>query len=119
MNNGDIVQVRQVDTVDHWIYAKVLNAGSRQVQVQHPGNIDDGKIKIMAAPDIRTKADLLNLVTTAQGLTAAPLTDAQINTLGATDGWVLKFKQPDQSKARGQLHTVLVSHYQTQANALT
>lgn len=122
MQAGDTVQVRQFDAVDHWIYAKVLDPATRLVEINHPGNVDHGKQKIFPAGDIRTKADLLALVTTAQGLSTARLTDAQINTLSATDGFFKQFTQSKDAsiaKLRDSLHTRIVDHFQKQADALS
>jgi len=119
MKTGDIVQVRQVDTSDHCIYAKVLDPATRLVEVQHPGNRDHGKHLTPAAEDIRTKADLQALITTAQGMAAGKLTDAQLNTMGAADSWVLTFKDPKHSQERDQLNKVIVQHYQAQVKQLS
>ncbi|MBZ5532599.1 MAG: hypothetical protein LAO20_14295 [Acidobacteriia bacterium] len=119
MNAGDIVQIRQTDGVDHWIYAKVLDPVTRLVLVQHPGNRDHDKQQIVAAQDIRTKADVQALLSTAQGMAAAQLTPAQVNTLAANDGWFKKFKQPEQSQAVNSLHTRIAQHYQAQVDRLT
>lgn len=119
MNAGDIVQIRQVDTTDHWIYAKVLDPASRLVLVQHPGNLAHGTQLVMAAQDIRTKTDVLALLATATPMAAASLTNAQMATLGAADGWIKKFNQPELSQARNTLNLRLVQHYQTQVNQLS
>lgn len=124
MTTGDTVQIRQKDGgVDYWIYATVINPATGQVQVNHPGNAEHGKTKIVAGQDIRTKSDVQALLTTAQSLASgAQLTAAQIATLSAADGFFKKFQKGDESQvqaARTKLHQVIVSHYQTQVNALT
>lgn len=124
MNAGDKVQIRQQDGgVDYWIYATVINPATNQVQVNHPGNAEHGKVKLMPGGDIRTKADVQALLATAQGLAGnTRITDAQLISLAAADGFFKKFKKPDEvpvQAAREKLHQLIVPHYQTQANALT
>jgi hypothetical protein len=91
--------------------------------VTHPGNREDGAVKIMAAPDIRTKADVQALLTTAQSMaTGVRITDAQLTTLAAADGFFNKFRKPDgipAQAAREKLQQLVVSHYQSQVKALS
>lgn len=116
----DIVQIRQWDGSETWIYAKVLDPVTRQVQIQHPGNAEHGQIKIVAAQDIRTKADVEALAVAAQNVVGAtPLTNDQLRTLGASDGWINQFTKVEHVKERGTLHLKLVKHYQTQASQLS
>jgi hypothetical protein len=125
VNAGDTVQIRQSDGgVDYWIFAKVIDPNTRQVQVTHPGNREDAAVKVMAAPDIRTKTDVQALLTTAQSIATAGtrVTDAQLNTLAAADGFFNRFKKPDglpTQAARESLQKVIVSHYQSQVNQLS
>lgn len=61
MKTGDVVQVAHLDGAIHWIYATVITPnddGSALVQIQHPGNIEQGAIKFMPKAKVRTKADL-------------------------------------------------------------
>jgi hypothetical protein len=61
MKAGDTVQVTHLDGAPHWIYATVITPnpdGSALVQVQHPGNIEHGAIKLMPKEKLRTKADV-------------------------------------------------------------
>lgn len=61
MKAGDTVQVTHLDGTTHWIYATVITPnddGSALVQVQHPGNIEHGAIKLKPKDKIRTKADV-------------------------------------------------------------
>lgn len=61
MKTGDTVQVTHLDGAVHWIYATVMTPnedGSALVQIQHPGNIEHGAIKLVPAEKIRTKATL-------------------------------------------------------------
>jgi hypothetical protein len=125
MTTGDTVQIRQVDVTDYWIYATVIDPATRQVQVKHPGNVEHGAIKIVAAQDLRTKADVQTLVAAAQAMaTGARLTDAQINTLAASDGWFNQFKKLEgksltAAQQREKLQNLIVGHYQSQVKQLS
>lgn len=119
MKKGDIVQVRQTDGVEHWLYAKVLDPDAVRVHVLHPGNHEHRNDLLVDAADIRTKTDVEKLLAVAQTMAGAKLTDDQIRNLGAADGWVLKYLEPEQSQARNTLHTLLVPHYQAQVKQLS
>lgn len=119
MKTGDKVQVRRFDGTDHWLYAVVQDAAARRVQITHPGNSEDGKMLLVDATDIRTKGDVLALMSSAQAVAGTRLSDAQIKSLGAQDGWLLQFLQPYTTAAREKLHVTIVDHYQKIANALS
>jgi hypothetical protein len=119
MKKGDIVQVRQTDGVEHWLYAKVLDPDAVRVHVLHPGNHEHRNDLLVDAADIRTKNDVEQLLAVAQTMSGAILTNAQIKNLGAADGWVLKYLEPEQTQARNTLHMLLVPHYQAQVNQLS
>jgi hypothetical protein len=119
LKNGDKVQIRRFDVTDHWLFAVVQDATSRRVQIAHPGNSEDGKVLLVAAADIRTKADVLSLMTSAQAVAGGRLSDAHLKSLGAQDGWILQFLQPYATAAREKLNAQIVDHYQNIANALS
>jgi hypothetical protein len=60
MKPGDIIQIAQNDGVQHWIYALVIQAseGGALVEVNHPGNREDGRQKFVPVGAFRTKAEL-------------------------------------------------------------
>lgn len=60
MKPGDTIQIAQNDGATHWIYARVLQAseGGALVEVNHPGNREDGRQKFVPAGQLRGKADL-------------------------------------------------------------
>jgi|SRR5579885_581240 len=60
MKPGDIIQIAQNDGVQHWIYARVIQAseGGALVEVHHPGNREDGRQKFVPTGAFRTKAEL-------------------------------------------------------------
>lgn len=119
MNVGDTVQVRQLGQQTDWIYAKVLDPATRQVQITHPGNREDREIKIVAAEDIRTKADVQNVLSQMQSSVTGQLSNEQIKTLGAIDPWILQYTRAEHQTFKPALHTAIVKHYQEQAKRLS
>jgi hypothetical protein len=121
MKANDVVQIRQHDGGCHWVYALVLDPKTRQVQIQHPGNMEHGQVKLMAAEDIRTKADVLAVGAAVQGAAAAgkPFTDAQLRQLTVADPWLAHFLKEEHSASRTRLHQSIAQHYQEQAKQLS
>jgi hypothetical protein len=126
MKLGDIVQVRRFDGADHWLFASVQDPATNRVAVNHPGHPEDGKVIVAAGADLRTRADVLNLITVAQSLVTSAgsggLTDAQLRTLATQDGWWNQFLPRSDGKLtehairaistqRTSLHTFMVRHY--------
>ena len=95
MKNGDTVQVRRFDTVHYWVFARVVDAATGQVQVAHPGNAEDGKVLVAAEDEIRTKADVERIAAAAQAIASqasnSGLSDSQFRQLAALDPWWNQF----------------------------
>jgi|SRR5579864_555986 len=134
MNIGDTVQVRQVDGVDHWVFAKVQDPATNRLVIAHSGNRDDGRTIIADPSDIRTKADVQQILTNAQAIVALAdprrgLSEAQIRQLAALDGFWASFLPPADgrltehqsrhlSSQQITLHQRVVKHYQEQLKKL-
>lgn len=120
MTQGQIIQVRQRDGVDHWIYARVLNPAINLVEIAHPGNRDHGRQLAVSSADVRTKAEVQALLATAQSLcTGARLSNAQLNTLCAADSFFAAFKAETHAVPRETLQKYVVQHYEAQIKKLT
>ncbi len=139
MKVGDKIQVRRFDGVDHWVYAIVLatgedGGGSIRIQIAHPGNREDNAVMLVGPADIRTRADLQNIIDQAQAIVAKAgrqgLTEAQVRELGQIDGFWLSFVTPTDgrltehqsrhlSAQQTALHQRVVKHYQAQLKNLS
>jgi ABC-type transporter MlaC component len=119
MKARDTVQVRQHDDSTHWIYAKVIDPATLQVQITHPGNREDGVIKLVDAEDIRTKEDVMNIASQMQSAVNGQLNIQKITVLAAADPWLLQFTKAEHQKFTPALHTVIVKHYQEQVKRLS
>lgn len=126
MKAGDTVQIRRTDEADHWLYASVLDATTGRVQINHPGNVEDGKIVLPAVRDLRTKADVQSLIDQVTPIlnSASPqhgLTHAQIRQLGTIDGFWLQYLNLDQKNQgpRVTMHRSIIAHYQSMMKQLS
>jgi len=120
MKAKDMVQVKQQDGGAHWVYAQVIDAKTLQVQIQHPGNAEHGLVKMVAAEDIRTKADVLSIADVVRAaISGKPFNDGQLRALASIDPWFEHFMKHEQSASRTRLHHTIVQHYQEQAKQLS
>lgn len=133
MNLGEKVQVRRFDGVDHWVFAVVQDPATNRVQITHPGNREDGNVLLASSADIRTKADVENILAQVQPILAKVgprgMTAAQIRQLAQLDGFWSSFLEPAngalteaQSKhlsaQQATLHQRVAKHYQEQLKRL-
>ena len=69
---GQRILVRTFDETEHWIYASVVfpwpDGAGALVCVDHPGNVDHGKMFNRKREEIFTKADLVPLLEEARTL---------------------------------------------------
>jgi hypothetical protein len=111
VKQGDIVQIRRYDGGEHWIYAQVIDADAVMVQIIHPGNSENGERPVVAAADIRTKADLGALLDTAKTMNAQNRV-AVTQTMAQQDAFLNNFMDDT------NLHLRIVQHYQVQFDRL-
>ncbi len=134
MKTGDIVQVRRFDGVDHWLYAVIQDPATNRVQIQHPSNAEDGKVLLVPASDIRTKADLQSLIDQVAPIVAKAgqngLAIKDIRQLAAIDGFWSSFLEPADGKLtehhskhlstqQTTVHKTVLKHYQAMMKQLS
>src|SRR6267142_4712423 len=98
MKVGDIIQVRRGAD---WLYATVADPVLSRVQINHPGNPDDGRVFIAPIAGMRSKTDVQALIDAATPIVNAAnpqhgLTHAQSRQLGALDGFWLQYLALDE-----------------------
>jgi hypothetical protein len=134
---GDIVQVRRGSD---WLYAALLSLpaggdmGPARVQIQHPGNPEDGEVLMAYASDMRVKEDVQALIDKVAPIVANPgqhgIGEARIRQLAALDPFWESFLPPSDGRLtehhsrhlgtqQTTMHKNVLAHYQNMLKRLT